>query len=86
MQTLRQPCPVNPVYGGLWWLNTDRKLHPTAPATSFFAHGAGGHYLWLEPDLDLVVVMRWMDTGQVDTAIGKIMDSLKDNESGHLSS
>ena len=24
-----RPCPVNPQYGFMWWLNTDRKLYPS---------------------------------------------------------
>ena len=32
---------------------------PAAPPTSYSAQGAGGNYVWIEPTLDLVVVVRW---------------------------
>lgn len=34
---LRTPSPCNPVYGYLWWLNTERRLYANAPASSLFA-------------------------------------------------
>ena len=29
--------------------------------------GAGGHYIWIEPECDAVVVVRWLDS---DAAAG----------------
>lgn len=37
MDMARTPCPVYPEYGYMWWLNTDKKLWPHAPALSFAA-------------------------------------------------
>jgi len=58
---LLAPCPLQPVYGALWWLNTGRRLFPAAPASSFFATGVGMNVIWVDPVLDLVAVVRWMD-------------------------
>lgn len=60
------PTPIRPVYGYMWWLNTDRKQYPAASPASFFALGAGGNIIWIEPENDLLVVTRWLDTRSVN--------------------
>lgn len=55
------PGLVGPDYGYLWWLNTQRKALPDAPATSYAARGFGSNTIWIDPEHDLVVVWRWHD-------------------------
>lgn len=55
-----RPCELNPSYGYLFWLNTDRGLLPAAPPSTFAAQGAGGNAVVVVPELDLVVVTRWL--------------------------
>ena len=57
---MRCPCALNPQYGLLWWLNTDRAQFPGAPESSYAARGAGSNVIWIDPDHDLVVVVRWI--------------------------
>ena len=71
------PTPLRPVYGYMWWLNTDRKQFPSAPATSFFALGAGSNVIWIDPVLDLVAVVRWIDNRQIDAFIARVMSALR---------
>jgi CubicO group peptidase (beta-lactamase class C family) len=73
---MRRPCPLNPQYGLLWWLNTGRTSLPSAPATSFAARGAGSNVIWIDPDHDLVVVLRWIDKASVDGFIRLIVEGL----------
>ena len=47
-----------------------------APATSYSAQGAGGNHIWVEPSLDLVVVVRWC--GDFKGLTAKIMGALAD--------
>jgi CubicO group peptidase (beta-lactamase class C family) len=61
-----EPCPLNPQYGLLWWLNTGRAQMPSAPASSFSARGAGSNVVWIDPENDLVAVVRWIDKATVD--------------------
>jgi CubicO group peptidase (beta-lactamase class C family) len=68
-----RPCPLHPNYGLLWWLNTARTRYPSASAASFFATGAGGNITWIDPEHDLVAVMRWMDPTAVDGFIRLVM-------------
>jgi len=51
--------PIGPDYGYLWWLNTEQKAWPSAPATSFAALGAGSNTIWVDPEHDMVIVWRW---------------------------
>jgi CubicO group peptidase (beta-lactamase class C family) len=60
------PCPLFPIYGYLWWLNTERRRYPSAPAGSYYASGAGGNLTWIDPDHDLVAVLRWTDPAAMD--------------------
>ena len=71
------PCPLNPVYGFLWWLNTDKARTPHAPASSFFASGAGGNLTWIDPDHDIVAVMRWLDPAVHSEFIGRVLAALR---------
>jgi CubicO group peptidase (beta-lactamase class C family) len=61
-----EPTPIHPVYGFMWWLNTDRKQFPAASASSFFALGSGGNVIWIDPDQDLVAVIRWFDNARIN--------------------
>jgi len=63
---MREPCPLNPQYGYLWWLNTGHGQFPSASAGSYFASGAGGNLTWIDPENDIVAVLRWTDPAAMD--------------------
>jgi CubicO group peptidase (beta-lactamase class C family) len=71
-----KPCALNANYGLLWWLNTGRTRYPSASEGSFFASGAGGNITWIDPEHDLVAVMRWINPGAVDGFIQLVMRGL----------
>lgn len=68
--------PAGPDYGYLWWLNTERKAWPSAPATSFAAIGAGSNIIWVDPEHDLVVVWRWHN-GNPDELFKRVLAAVK---------
>lgn len=70
------PCPLFPSYGYLWWLNTERRRYPSAPAGSYYAMGAGGNLTWIDPGHDLVAVLRWTDPAAADKFMGLVMAGL----------
>jgi CubicO group peptidase (beta-lactamase class C family) len=70
------PSEREPDYGYLWWLNTDRKAWPSAPASSFAAMGNGTNAIWIDPDDDIVVVWRWFRNEAMDETIAKILGAL----------
>jgi CubicO group peptidase (beta-lactamase class C family) len=77
IDALREPCPLNPLYGLLWWLNTDRIGTPSATASSFFARGAGSNVIWIDPEHDLVAVVRWIDKASFDGFVKLVLDSVR---------
>jgi CubicO group peptidase (beta-lactamase class C family) len=75
----KTPTSVEPTYGFMnWFLNTDRKLYPNAPATAFVHVGNGTNIIYIDPDNDIVIVARWIENGKINEFIGKVMASLKD--------
>jgi CubicO group peptidase (beta-lactamase class C family) len=55
------PCEQYENYGFLFWLNTDRTLWPTAPESAYAFLGHGQNVVWINPEEELVVVLRWLD-------------------------
>ena len=56
------PADIQPSYGYMWWLNTDRRQLPAAPASAFYANGAGStNIIFVDREHDLVTVTRWVD-------------------------
>ena len=76
---LFDPCPLNPNYGFFWWLNSNRELFTGAGESSVFAYGAGANYVWIDPDYDLVVVVRWINAGSMNDFTALVMNSLIDS-------
>jgi CubicO group peptidase (beta-lactamase class C family) len=76
VERMRQPCSIAPFYGWLTWLNPDGKTFPGASAQSSFMVGAGGHYVWMEPRHDAVVVARWLDPLHAPEFMAKMSQSL----------
>jgi CubicO group peptidase (beta-lactamase class C family) len=72
------PTPAQPTYGFMnWFLNTERKLWPSAPASSFAHLGNGTNLVWVDPEHDLVVVARWIENGAVDEFLGKVLAAVE---------
>jgi CubicO group peptidase (beta-lactamase class C family) len=72
----REPCALFANYGYLWWLNTERRRYPSAPAGSYYAMGAGGNLTWVDPDHDVVAVVRWTDPAAADRFMGLVMAAI----------
>jgi CubicO group peptidase (beta-lactamase class C family) len=77
IKMMRQPCDIFPGYGYFWWLNTGRAAYPPASESSYFAMGAGGNLTWIDPENDIVGVMRWMDPKARNGFIERVMSSMK---------
>ena len=70
------PTPIRSVYGYMWWLNTDRKQFAAASPASFFALGAGGNTIWIDPERDLVVVTRWLDNRATNEFMRRVSEAV----------
>ncbi|MEP6790208.1 MAG: serine hydrolase [Ramlibacter sp.] len=69
---MSQPCAIAPFYGWLCWLNRDGQMFAGASPQSWFMVGAGGHYVWIEPKHDAVVVVRWLGSGHAPDFVSRI--------------
>jgi CubicO group peptidase (beta-lactamase class C family) len=73
----KTPTAVQPTYGFMnWFLNTDRKHYPSAPASAFVHVGNGTNIIYVDPENDLVVVVRWIDNGKIDEFVRKLGEGL----------
>jgi CubicO group peptidase (beta-lactamase class C family) len=73
---MRTPCALAPFYGYLVWLNTDRKIFPNAPASSYFGVGAGSSFTWIEPGRRMAVIARWLNPAYADEFFGLVMEAV----------
>ncbi|HET8771576.1 MAG TPA: serine hydrolase [Gemmatimonadaceae bacterium] len=75
------PTGPQPTYGFMnWFLNTDRKWMPSAPASAFGHVGNGTNLVFVAPEQDLVVVVRWIENRRTDEFLGLVMASLKEQD------
>ena len=73
------PTPAETGYGFMnWFLNTGRKRFPAAPEASFAHQGAGPNIIYVDPEHDLVVVIRWIRDNAVAEFLGKVLASITD--------
>ncbi len=71
------PTPAEPTYGFMnWFVNTDRKFLPSAPATAFAHMGNGTNMIYVDPENDLVVVARWIERTEIDGLVKRVLASL----------
>jgi CubicO group peptidase (beta-lactamase class C family) len=71
------PCEVKPEYGYLWWLNTERRLFPVLPESSFFALGGGHNIIWIDPMLDLVAAVRGLTYEDCEEFMRRLLVALQ---------
>jgi len=71
--------PANSSYGYMWWLNKDGEKNRMNNLSNngFYAAGFGGNYIIVEPDHDLVIVLRWCEPSKGNKALGLIKEALK---------
>ncbi|WP_337041064.1 serine hydrolase domain-containing protein [Emticicia sp. 17c] len=70
------PTPAEPTYGYMnWFLNTDKKLLPSASANVFYHLGNGTNMIYVDPDHELVMVCRWINTPAMDGLVAKLLEA-----------
>jgi CubicO group peptidase (beta-lactamase class C family) len=83
IQMARTPGSDNKTYGyANWYLNTDRKPLPAAPATVVRFVGNGSNIIYIDWENDIVAVFRWIrGDAQQNAVIAKLIASLKTTSS-----
>ena len=44
--------------------------------TCYSGIGAGGNYVWCDPEHDLLLITRWIDHNQIDGMIKHVMNAI----------
>jgi len=76
VDAMTESCRIKPDYGYLWWLNHEGAISDIGSPKSFAARGAGGNVVYVEPDMDIVVVIRW--SNDTKAVIDRILSTLVD--------
>ena len=71
------PTTANTGYGYMnWFLNTDKKLFPSAPLTAFAHLGNGTNMIYVDMQNDLVAVVRWIENSALDGFVKRLLESI----------
>jgi hypothetical protein len=71
------PTPAKDDYGFMnFFLNTGKKMMPAAPENAFVHIGNGTNAVYVDPQHELVVVLRWIKNESLAPIIEKILQSL----------
>jgi CubicO group peptidase (beta-lactamase class C family) len=74
INAVQQPSFANKNYGYMWWLNNTEEWKGISPKV-YYALGAGGNYIIIDKEHDLVVVARWMDGNKIAEVLKLIIKS-----------
>lgn len=73
----KTPTVANTGYGFMnYFLNTDRKLYPSAPATAYAHIGNGTNAIYVDQENDLVAVVRWIEDKSMDGFLQRLLAAL----------
>ena len=73
----RTPTKANTGYGFMnYFLNTDKKMYPSAPASAFAHIGNGTNAIYVDSENDIVAVVRWIEDKQMDGFIKLLLSAL----------
>ncbi|RAJ81951.1 CubicO group peptidase (beta-lactamase class C family) [Chitinophaga dinghuensis] len=71
------PTAANNGYGYMnWFLNTDHKLAAKAPVSSYIHIGNGANIIYVDPEHNLVAVVRWIESKAIGEMIGKLLEAI----------
>jgi CubicO group peptidase (beta-lactamase class C family) len=73
------PSPNNAGYGYMnFFLNRGDNGADATPETSFAYLGAGTNMVYIDPENDIVAVVRWIDSGQRNEFIARLMEAIEE--------
>lgn len=68
------PTTANTGYGYMnWFLNTDKKLLPSAPASTWVHIGNGTNMIYCDPEHDVVMVVRWIENNDMNGVVKHLL-------------
>jgi CubicO group peptidase (beta-lactamase class C family) len=76
-QMATKPTAPKPDYGFMnFFLNTDKKYLPDAPATAYCHIGNGTNMIYVDTENEVVAVVRWFDSKQQNEIVKRILAAL----------
>jgi CubicO group peptidase (beta-lactamase class C family) len=70
------PTPVKADYGYMnYFLNKDKKFLPDAPASAFAHIGNGTNMVYVDPENDIVMVVRWIANDKLNELVKKVLQA-----------
>lgn len=77
----KTPTSVHPDYGFMnYFLNTDKKLFPSAPASAYAHMGNGTNMIYVDSEHQLVVVLRWIENDSIDGFLKRMLSAMPVNK------
>ena len=77
MRMAQTPTGGQSPYGFInYQLNTDRKQLPSAPSTAYMHNGNGLNMIYVDPEHDLVAVVRWIDNAAADGFVRRLIAAM----------
>ena len=71
------PTLANTGYGFMnYFLNTNKKLLPSAPEDAFVHIGNGTNMIYVDRTNEIIAVVRWIDNGALDGFVAKLLKAL----------
>lgn len=65
IKAVQKPAQAEERYGYMWWLNRGSRQWPGTPNHLYYAAGFGGNYIVVDQELDMVVVIRWLEPSKL---------------------
>ncbi|MGH7501933.1 MAG: serine hydrolase domain-containing protein [Longimicrobiales bacterium] len=82
LRLARTPTPANDGYGFMnFFLNTGKRMLPSAPEEAFAHRGAGTNLIYCDPVNDIVIVARWIRDRESDGIVQRVLASITDPQS-----
>jgi CubicO group peptidase (beta-lactamase class C family) len=75
VKAVHQSSSANKSYGYMWWINAGKKWKDIS-SEIYYADGAGGNYIVIDNEHDLIVVTRWIDESKMDEFMNLVEQSI----------
>ena len=80
VKEVHQSSATNKDYGYMWWINSSKNWKDVSTEI-YYANGAGGNYIVIDNEHDLVVVTRWIDDSKMGDFMNIVEQSITNQSS-----
>lgn len=78
IEQARTPTSAQPTYGYMnYFLNTDKKYLSSAPLSAFAHVGNGTNIIYVDPEHEMVMVLRWIENNAINEMVAKVLAAMK---------